>query len=129
MKKFSLFFLLAALAVFTVKADDNILTVSGAVYENPNSNPVPDHTVMIEIPPSNIFEGYYNEVLTNDAGEYFDEIVLPEIVTQGELHLSTIDCNGDIISEMFYFSPNAMNFTYDFFICDEPFPDCQAMFE
>ena len=129
MKKLNLVLLIALFIGFTANADEITLTVSGTVYESPNSNPVPGHPVMIEIPPSNVFDGYFNEVLTNDAGQYFDEIVLPDIVTQGELFLSTIDCNGEIISEMFYFSPNAMNFTYDFFICDDPFPDCQALFE
>ncbi len=129
MKKLNLFFLIALFAALTINSNADVLTVSGIVSENPEVNPVPGHQVMIEIPPSNMLDGYYNEVITNDVGEYFDEIILPEIITQGELFLSTIDCNGEMITEMFYYSPNVMNIIHDFIIYDEPFPDCWAMFD
>jgi PKD repeat protein len=129
MKKFYLFFLLTAIAVFTVKADVQIFTVTGTVYENPNANPVPGHSVTIEIPPSNVFDGYFNEVFTNDAGAYFDEIEVPEALMQAEVIISTVDCNGEMITEVLPFYQGVLNITCDFIICDEPFPDCQAMFE
>jgi PKD repeat protein len=128
MKKFYLFFLLAALAVFSAKADVQIFTVTGTIFENPNINPVPGHPVTIEIPPSNVFDGYFNEVFTNESGEYIDEVEVPEALLQAEVFISTIDCNGFMMTEIFPFYQGMLNITCDFIICDEPFPDCWATF-
>ena len=129
MKKFYLFFLFAVIAQFSAKANVQIFTVSGTVYENPNVNPVPGHLVTIEIPASNVFDGYFNEVFTNDAGEYLDEVEVPEALMQAEVLISTIDCNGYLMTEMYPFYQGLLSITCDFIICDEPFPDCWAMWD
>jgi len=115
--------------LFIANAYSSELHISGHVFEHPNSNPVPGHMVSIEIPPSNIYDGYLNEVFTNDDGFYVDEIALPENLTQGEVHISSIDCNGEIMSEMLFFYPENYYLQHNFIICDEPFNDCQADFE
>jgi len=129
MKKFYLFFLFAAIAVFTAKADVQIFIVSGTVYENPDANPVPGYPVTIEIPSSNVFEGYFSEVFTNDTGEYIDEVEVPEALLQAEVFVSTIDCNGEIMTEVHPFYQGLLTINCDFVICDEPFPDCWAMWD
>jgi len=109
-------------------ADENLLNVGGFVYEHENTNPVPGYMVTIKIEGSNLFNGYFNEVFTNEDGYYSDEITLPEFILQGEVILSTIDCNGEVISILYFFSPENMNIEHNFILCDEPYNDCEAYY-
>ncbi len=99
------------------------LSVNGTVYETVTGNPIPNHEVFIQNDSSGWF--FYHTVYTNDSGFYADTITLLGGGTQGNLTVSTMDCQNYFHQQIFTYSPNLTNFTADFTICNAV-DSCQA---
>lgn len=100
-------------------------SISGTVSDIATGNPVPGHEVIIMTDSLN-GSIYYNTVLTDSAGYYYD--VIPIMAdTTGFLYVKTFDCNGMPYQGVFAFTPVNNEFRQDFQICTEV-SACQAWF-
>jgi len=107
----------------------NILYVSGYVFDIETNEPIVDQTVFVEAFADSTIGFYYsNMMITNSDGYYNDEINIGDII-EGEVKLSTYDCNNSLQLYETTFSLNNLNITYDFYICyNQNNPDCEAFY-
>ncbi|MCU0370748.1 MAG: PKD domain-containing protein [Bacteroidales bacterium] len=100
--------------------------IEGTVADSLDGSPVINHPVTIT---SDSSHGvlYYNVVLTDSAGHYFDDVpVLNDTTTI--VYISTPDCNGVIHQQIISYLPGVEYYTVDFRICDTIVLPCQAFF-
>jgi PKD repeat protein len=103
------------------------LTVQGTVTNTSNGNPVAYHSVTIHndsVPTGTYF---YHTVNTDINGVYFDTIPIGAGGTQGNLYVTTYDCNNVQQMQSFTYSPAQTFITADFAICVSSNP-CMASF-
>lgn len=101
------------------------VSISGTVYDVDNGMPIPGQSVTIMSDSAN-GTFYYNVVVTDSLGHYFD--LLP--VAPGTVNSITVqvtDCNGLIMSFAIWINPNTSQYIQDFYICTATVI-CQAWF-
>lgn len=125
MKRISTILLLLIGMAFTAHSQ---LNVSGLVMEdNPSGMPIPNQDILIDV--------YVNGGLlvssvavTNQQGFYEENLVVN--TDQGQVVLSTTDCNNAIISYTHDFIVGDSSYIYqNFSICADSIPGCMAMFD
>ncbi len=99
------------------------ITVSGTVTDT-DGNPVEDVSITIATDSTAFWDGYYNTVSTDAAGDYTDSFDVPDGLTQGAIYVSMVDCDGDVIFETTYWSPAGVG-SVDFTYC-APQEDCSV---
>jgi hypothetical protein len=112
-------------------SQQNDLIVNGFVSEANAGGifPVPDQAVEIMIDSTDTGYFYQNTVFTDDQGFYSDTIPVPPEVTFGLIHLSTFDsCLGYNQEAVVVFVNGSPPVTYEFLLCDNTVPDCEALF-
>lgn len=102
------------------------ITISGTVSDSLSGNPVPGHSVVIMSDSLNGGFVYYNEVFTDSAGYYRDEV--PILADSNWLiYVQTLDCNFNLIRTFVAYNPVITAYTRDFVICTSN-TVCQAWF-
>lgn len=99
--------------------------IDGTVKDSLSGYPISNHPVTIM---SDTLNGvlYYNVVLTDSAGHYFD--AMPALSdSAGILYVQTFDCNNFIHRAVIVYNPVNNTFTQDFRICTIS-TICQALF-
>jgi len=129
MKQYLLF--LAVMIGFSLQINAEELNITGNVQTN-DETPVSSYEVFITTGDSAINFFYTNVVLTDDNGDFSDQINLPDALTQGEVSVSVISCN-EILTESQYYYPGNNELNFDFSICYDPNGgndtiDCQNFF-
>jgi PKD repeat protein len=119
--------LLFAMAFSFAFAQQPFVVLSGHVVNQMNGQPVAGQIMYISVDSMNT-PGYYNQVLTDEAGFYTDQIPAYPGVTQGIIVVYTADCNGMMASGTAAFYPGVWEVTIDFSICGDPAWGCSAMF-
>ena len=120
-------FMLLATAL---QAQIQTLSISGTVMNINTTVPIANHEVTIQID-SLYGMPYYNTTTTNSNGFYENFITFtPGMVSQGNVNVSTIDCNGSIHSQTLPYSPTILSLTANFEICADSTPTgCQSSFD
>ncbi len=102
------------------------LNVSGTITNLSNGQPIPNQQVVIDND-SNAGTGYFYQVTyTDNFGHYNDTIPISG-TTQGNVYVSTVDCQNLLHVQNFVYSPAQYFFTADFSICYNNNP-CQPYF-
>jgi PKD repeat protein len=123
MKK--LFLPVIFLMLFVPGMSQGWVYISGTVTDSLNGYPIVNHPVTIMSDSTNgVF--YYNVVLTDSAGHYYDDVPVMTDTT-GILFVQTIDCNGTLHQFVIIYNPVNNNFTQDFQICTQNI-QCEANF-
>lgn len=107
------------------------LTVDGFVFEANSGGyfPVANQPVEIMIDSTDTGYFYQNTVFTDEQGYYSDIIPVPPEMTFGLIHLSTFDsCLGYNQEAIIAFINGSPPITYEFVLCDNFIPDCEAIF-
>jgi PKD repeat protein len=102
-----------------------LVYVNGTVRDEIDSLPVVNHEVTIMSDSANGVV-YYNVVLTDSAGHYFDNVPVNANL-QGTLYIMTLDCQNFQHEEIIVYDSANYSFTRDFFICSTNIP-CEANF-
>ncbi len=99
--------------------------VEGLVFSLQDTMPVTNHPVTIMADSANGVV-YYNVVLTDSSGYYFDNV---PVMTgdPGTLYVRTMDCNNELIQAFFIYDSVNTYFRQDFFICTVN-TECEANF-
>lgn len=127
MKKLLFMLLLMTMAVtFAIAQQPNVI-LNGHVLNQQTGNPVAGQTMYISVDSLN-YPGYYNQVLTDETGFYTDQIPYIQGTQQGQIFVSTADCNGMMASGTASFYPGVQEVTIDFNICGNPATGCVASF-
>lgn len=127
MKKLLATLLLLMTAVTFVMAQQSYVTLNGHVINQETGMPVAGQTMYISVDSMN-YPGYYNQVLTNDAGFYTDQVPFIPGTMPGIITVSTADCNGMMASNTAVVIPGMEGVTLDFTICGNPATGCVASF-
>jgi len=127
MKKLLTMLFLMTMAVSMVFAQQPYVTLTGHVINQETGIPVAGQPIFISVDSIN-FPGYTNQVFTDSSGFYSDQIPYMAGVTQGQIVVSTIDCNGQMVSNTAGFYPGLQQLTIDFSICGNPATGCTASF-
>ena len=109
---FYLFFII--LTSINLNAEN--VNVTGLVH-TPDGNAVANQLVFLNSTDSISGYYYFNEVMTNDAGEFADVIHFPGDITQGSIIASTLSCNT-MITQVEYFNPGNTNLSFDLEVCE-----------
>ncbi|MCD4769420.1 MAG: PKD domain-containing protein, partial [Bacteroidales bacterium] len=124
MKKTILITLIISWSIFYAFGQNSMLSLSGHVMDVATGAPVPGHLVTAEIIAGGAVLPY--DFLTDFSGFYGDTI---PVFSQGNIHVFTYDCNGEIHEYNDSFFPGNYVFNFDFFICsDTTGTGCQAYF-
>ncbi len=124
MKKSVLYSVLMLMSISVMS--QNWIYVNGTVTDSVSGNPVPDHEVTVF---SDSLNGvyYYNVVMTDSAGYYFDDVpVLPN--NTGIIYVRTVDCNNNPHYGQIAYNPANDTYTQDFQICTVYVLPCEAAF-
>ena len=126
-------FFLSSLFILTLSCfsfGQVLVHISGHVYSNSTNTGVANHQVIIFADSSVApYFGYSNTVTTNSAGYYVAEIPITGPSAQIVFHLSTIDCNGSILTYPVVSSPTNYYLSHDFYVNCGPNPSqCEAAF-
>ena len=124
MKK--LFFPLIFLLIAVTGMSQFYLNVSGTITNLSNGQPIPNQQVVIEND-SNAGTGYFYQVTYTDNFGYYNDTIPISGNTQGNVYVSTIDCQNLLHVQNFVYSPAQYFFTADFSICYNNNP-CQPYF-
>lgn len=127
MKKLLALLLLLTLAFPIAFAQQPYVVLSGHVLNQMSGQPVAGQIMYISVDSMNS-PGYYNQVLTDEAGFYTDQIPTYPGTSQGIIIVNTADCNGMMASGTAVFFPGIEEVTIDFSICGDPVGGCSAMF-
>lgn len=127
MKKLFTMLILMTMAVSMAFAQQPYVTLTGHVINEQTGFPVAGQAMYISVDSIN-FSGYTNQVFTDSSGFYTDQIPYMAGVTQGLIAVSTIDCNGQMVSNTAGFYPGLQQVTIDFSICGNSITGCQASF-
>ncbi|MCD4746850.1 MAG: PKD domain-containing protein [Bacteroidales bacterium] len=122
-----LLIIILLISTVLVRSQD-MLHIDGLVTNIVSGEPVVNHEMHIIIDSVGINFSYYNIVLTDDNGYYFDEILIPASITQGILEVGTYDCEQQYHKQLLSWDTNNMYLTADFVICDDTIPDCENFF-
>ena len=98
------------------------ITVSGNV-SNTDATPAEDVIIHISTDSFPAWGGYYNTVQTDVNGNYTDTFDVPDNLTQGNVAITMIDCDGNAFTQNSFWSPADMP-SADFLYCVQPF--CQV---
>jgi hypothetical protein len=98
------------------------ITVSGNV-SNADGTPAEGVTIHISTDSFPTWGGYYNTVQTAADGNYTDTFDVPDNLTQGNVAITMIDCDGNAFTQNSFWSPADMP-SADFLYCVQPF--CQV---
>ena len=124
MKKLTTLFLL--FCTIGLMAQINV-NVSGTVTDE--NNPVPDHSVYINLFGMDSTTLINDVVVTDESGFYDYAGTIEEFVGDGViLEVGTFDCNMDYISYRFILTPNNSTVIQDFEICTGTPNDCEAYY-
>ena len=125
--------LLAVMIGFSLQITAEELSITGNVQDE-EGIPVSSYEVFITTGDSTFNFFYSNIVLTNDNGDFSDQINLPGDLSQGEVLVSVMSCN-EILSQSQYFNPSNYELNFDFTVCTDPgnggndtIEDCQNFF-
>jgi PKD repeat protein len=127
MKKLLALLLLLITAVTFVMAQQPFVTLTGHVVNQSTGTPVAGQTMYISVDSMN-YPGYYNQVLTDEAGFYTDQIPTYPGTSQGVVFVYTADCNGMMATGTAAFFPGVEEVTIYFSICGDPATGCVASF-
>lgn len=127
MKKLLALLFLMTMAVSMAFAQQDYVTLTGHVINQETGIPVAGQPMFISVDSIN-FPGYTNQVFTDSSGFYTDQIPYMDGVTQGQIVVSTIDCNGQMVSNTAGFYPGMQQITIDFNIYCNAASGCQASF-
>lgn len=108
-----LFFTCATFLAFS----QNTINVNGTVTDV-NGNTVPDVLMIIEVPANTpMGVGYTSTHLTDNNGNYSDDVPLGNNSTQGMVIVTMYDCDSTTISQTAFWNPNTLSITLDFTYC------------
>lgn len=127
MKKLLFMLLLISLDLSFAMAQQPYVILNGHVLNQQTGDPVVGQIMYISVDSLN-YPGYYNQVLTDETGFYTDQIPLVPGMTQGQILVSTADCNGMMATGTSGFYPGIEEVTIDFSICGNPVMGCMASF-
>jgi len=128
-----LLLLLSVMIGFSLQINAEELSITGNVQDE-DGLPVSSYEVFITTGDSAFNFFYSNVVLTNDNGDFSDQINLPGDLSQGEVLVSVMSCN-EMLTQSQYFNPGNFELNFDFTICTDPgnggndtIEDCQNFF-
>ncbi len=103
------------------------VNLSGTATYLTTGQPVADQEVIIQSDSSG-GSFYYNTVTTNSNGFYQDFVPVNTSIP-GLLSVSTMNCNGSLLTQSLAYGPNNFTLTADFQLCQDSIsPDCQSAF-
>ncbi|HPJ63374.1 PKD domain-containing protein, partial [Lentimicrobium sp.] len=103
------------------------IVLSGHVLNQQTGEPVVNQPVFISVDSMN-YPGYFNEVITDGAGYYSDNLPYIYGGTPGSVTVTTADCNGIMISRSAALLPGMQQLVLDFNICGNMGSGCTALF-
>jgi len=127
MKRLIITLLLLTMAFSFANAQQPFVILSGHVLNQDTGAPVPGQLMFISVDSLN-YPGYYNQVITDEAGYYTDQIPYNGGTAQGVINVSTADCNGVMVSASAAFFPGIPEVILDFNICGSSTSGCVAAF-
>ncbi len=127
MKKLLSLLFLMTIAISMAFAQQPYVTMTGHVMNQETGIPIAGQPMYISVDSIN-YPGYTNQVSTDSSGFYTDQIPYMAGVTQGQIVVSTIDCNGQMVSNTSGFYPGLQQLTIDFSICGNSASGCLASF-
>ena len=131
MKHFLILLTLILGSFFQLNAEE--VNITGNI-QSTDGTPVSAYEVFISTGDSTFNFFYSNIVLTNENGNFSDQISLPGDLSQGEVFVNIMSCN-EMLSQSAYFNPSNYNLNFDFIICtdttgdgNDTIADCQNFF-
>lgn len=125
-RKLPLTLLMLLFGITLTYAQQPFVVLSGHVINQQTGMPMPGQPVFIALDSLN-YPGYYNEVYTNEAGYYTDNIPFSSELP-GFINVSTPDCNGVMAIQTICIVPGIQELTLDFTICSQGTAGCVAQF-
>lgn len=129
MKKLKLILKTLAIIFVTlpVFSQNNLLSVTGHIFDEITGFPVPNHAVTLNIS-GNGFVDTYN-FFSNQQGFWGSDSLLG--YTQGIVYAKTLDCFGEPHEYQENYNPEITSFIFDFYICSDSSQvnDCENLFE
>ena len=110
-----------------VSGQNSILSVTGHVFDMFSGNPIENQIVALNITGNGMNNTY--EFISNNQGYWGSDSLVG--YTQGTVHASTYDCNGQIHEFIESYFPDLNSFVFDFHICQDTMPgnDCDNWFQ
>ena len=115
MKRYLIF--LAVMIGLSLQINAEELYITGNV-QNVDEIPVNSYEVFISTGDSAFNFFYSNIVLTNEDGDFSDQISLPGDLSQGEVLVSIMSCN-EMLTQSQYFNPGNYELNFNFTICSD----------
>lgn len=128
MKKMLLTFLMIAMVLSWVQAQQPVFTIHGRVTYQETGLPVAGQSVIIYID-SLQNSGHSNKVVTDLNGEYADTMLYLQGIDQQAIHVYTFDCQGDLVSGTGYFRTGKREEVINLRICGNADTRCEANFK
>ncbi|MBL7904110.1 MAG: PKD domain-containing protein [Bacteroidales bacterium] len=125
-RKLLLTLMMVLLGFMLTFAQQPFVVLSGHVLNQQTGLPVAGQPVFIALDSLN-YPGYTNEVYTNEAGFYTDNVPFSSGVP-GFINVSTPDCNGAMAMQTVCIVPGIQELTLDFTICSQTTSGCVALF-
>ncbi|MBE0640260.1 MAG: PKD domain-containing protein [Bacteroidales bacterium] len=108
--------LLIILLPLSLLGNDTRIFVSGYVSDISSGNPVAGHEVTLKFKNQDPPYLFFDKVITNEFGYFSFLFDLP--FSKGILHVSTVDCSNQLITNTLQFTPAQTSFMTNFAICN-----------